>query len=372
MTGSKWQWPRGACARVVLCGGLAAGMVLCPTAILEAQNWEQDVAFIRHDTYQAVNPDGTSAYAGGFPFRLRGVVLNNNEDWLDPTAAYDPGFHLFQLGGQAEFFVQAVDLPDDTWDDGDFGGTACWMGQNYGNHIFHQDPAFSYTDAQWYAELDRLQLSYEGSTTWPLVRAGNLVEIRARSGLYYAGKMNVNERHLKDPINDFEVVILDEDYGLPTPTPIALEAIKNVADAAIFDPTRATGGERYQSTLVEIQNVRFLEDSPWASDMDLTLIDATGRTLGIHLGRSESFDMEPMPEGYFHVVGILDQKSSSGTGDYRLLAMHAEGFSPVPEPGSVALLAAGAVAFWIGTRQRRRRKAHSGRHDAKDKRFHVG
>ncbi|HUT10445.1 MAG TPA: PEP-CTERM sorting domain-containing protein [Thermoguttaceae bacterium] len=372
MNGSKLQWPRGVCARILLCGGLAAAMIFGPAAITDAQNWEQDVDFIRHDVYQAVNSNGTGAYAGGFPFRLRGVVLNNTEDWLDPTAAYDPGLHLFELGGQAEFYVQAVDLAGDTWDDGDFGGTACWIGQNYGNHVMHQEPVFSYTDAQWYAELDRLQLWYEGSTAWPLVRAGNLVEIRVRAGLYYSGKMNVNERHLKDPIYDFEVVILDEDYGLPTPTPLALEVLKNAADAAIFDPTRASGGEHYQSTLLEICNVRFLEDTPWASNTDLTLIDATGRTLGIHLGLNESFDLEPTPEGYFHVVGILDQLSPGGTGDYRLLAMQAADFSPVPEPGSVALLAAGAVTFWIGARQRRRRKARTGTHDAKKQRFHVG
>jgi len=349
MNGSKLRWSRGVCARFLLSGGLAAAMIFGPTATADAQNWEQ-VDFIRHDVYQAVNSDGTNAYAGGFPFRLRGVVLNNTEDWLDPTAAYDPGpeIHLFELGAQAEFYVQAIDFPEDAWDDGDFGGTACWMGQNYGNHIIHQDPAFSYTDAEWYAELDRLHLWYDGTETLPLVRAGNLVEIRARSGLYYSGKMNVNERHLKDPVNNFEIVILDEDYGLPTPTPIALEALKDATDAVIFDPTRATGGERYQSTLVQIRNVRFLEDTPWACDTNSTLIDATGRTLKIHLGLNESFDLEPTPEGYFDVVGILDQASRLGTDGYQLLAMQAGDFSPVPEPGTVALLAAGLVTCWLG------------------------
>ena len=37
-------------------------------------------------------------------------MLNNTEDWLDPTAAYDPGVHLWEFGGEAEYYVQAVDL----------------------------------------------------------------------------------------------------------------------------------------------------------------------------------------------------------------------------------------------------------------------
>jgi hypothetical protein len=328
-----------------------------------AENWEE-VDFIQHSTYQAVNPGGTSAYTGGFPLELRGVVLNNTEDWLDPTAAYDPGVHLFELGGQAEFYIQALDLPGDTWDDGDFGGTACWIGQNYGNHPWHLDPLLSYTDEAWYSELDRLHVWREGTSVSPLIRAGCLVEIRARAGLYYAGKMNVNEQHNNDSDYDFEIVILDEDYGLPTPAAIRLSAIKDPADVAIFDSIRATGGERYQSTLVEVRNVRLFEGSGWGRNSDLTLVDDTGRSLEIHLGLNDSFETLPAPEGYFNVVGIMDQKSSSGVGGYRLLAMRAGDFSPVPEPASFALLAAGAAPLLIGVRRSRRDQTARGSHDA--------
>jgi len=358
---------RRSCSWLILSRYLVAVVALGSGVGAVAEDWN-DVDFVRHETYQGVVPNGTggytTAYTGPFPLRLRGVVLNNTEDWLAPSAAYDPSFHLFQLGGQAEFYVQAVDLPGDTWDDADFGGTACWIGQNYGNHPWHQDPLFSYTDEEWYGELDRLHIWREGTAVSPLVRAGCLVEIRARAGLYYAGKMNVNEQHNNDPDYDFEVVILDGDYGLPTPTAIPLSAIKDAADVAIFDPTRATGGERYQSSLVEIQNVRFLDDSGWGRNSDLVLVDDTGRSLEIHLGLSDSFDTAPAPEGYFNAVGIMDQKSSSGMGGYRLLAMQAGDFAAVPEPATLVLLAAGAAALLIRYRRRRCHETSLGLHYA--------
>jgi len=357
------RWSRRSCSWLILSRYLATVVALGSGVGACAENWEE-VDFVRHGTYQGVYPDGASAYADGFPIRLRGVVLNNTEDWLDPTAAYDPGVHLFELGGQAEFYVQALDLPGDTWDDGDFGGTACWIGQNYGNHPWHQDPLFSYTDEAWYSELDRLHVWREATSVSPLVRAGCLVEIRARAGLYYAGKMNVNEQHNNDPDYDFEIVILDEDYGLPTPAAIRLSAIKDATDVAIFDPARAAGGERYQSTLVEVRNVRLLDGSGWGRNSNLTLVDDTGRSLEIHLGLNDSFDALPAPEGYFNVVGIMDQKSSSGVGGYRLLAMRAGDFFPVPEPTTPALLAAGAASLLIGFRRRRRDQTAMGSHDA--------
>jgi len=273
---------------------LVAGIILASVGLAGAEDWSS-VPYIEHSTYQAVNPDGSSAYTGGFPIKLVGVVLNNTEDWLDPTPAYDPGYHPFQLGAQAEFYVQAVNLdgtawdpfPDDPFDD--FGGTACWMGQNYGNLPWYQDPQFSYTDAEWTAELGRLNL-YGGDNVTDPIRAGDLVEIRARAGLHYRGKMNVNEQHSKDPAKDFEIVRLQAEFGLPDPTRLTLGQIKNADDSFIFDPTRRSGGERYQSSLVTIHHVRLEDTTDWGTDSDLTLLDTTGRSLSIHLGLNPSFD----------------------------------------------------------------------------------
>jgi len=306
------------------------------------EDWSS-VPYIAHSTYQAVNPDGTSAYAGGFPIRLVGVVLNNTEDWLDPTPAYTPEYVPFAMGGQAELYVQALwrsTLPAlgvEYYDPADFGGTACWMGQNYGNLPFKGDPAFSYTDAEWTAELGRLNLWGGDAVTDP-IRAGDLVEIRARGGLHYRGKMNVNEQHNndRDPstgqvptdgtgAHDFHIVRLLAGFGLPDPAPISLSDLKNSDDTCIFDPTRLSGGERYQSTLVRLQNVRLAQAAEWTANSELTVTDGL-RTFTLRLGRNGDFDgTELFAAGeHFHVVGILDQYSTSGTygtDGYRLLAM---------------------------------------------------
>ena len=360
---------------------VAAVLALGSALSAHAEEWDA-VDFVRHDAYQGVKPGDTSgyvsAYTGPFPMRLRGVVLNNTEDWLDPAENYNTT--MWNLGGEAEFYVQAVDMPGDTWDDGDLGGTACWMGQNYGNLPWIGEPEINnYQNSdyegdwppKWYGQLDGRHL-YRPETPFgdaDLVRAGDLVEVRARVGLYYKGKMNVNEQHHNDPTYDFEVVILEKGFGLPDPTAIALSEIMDAESSAIFDHTRETGGEHYQSTLVQIQNVTFVDDiewgrNNWARNGDLKLTDDTGRTLEIHLGLSDSFDTEPAPEGYFNVVGIMDQSSAEGTDGYRLLAMRTSDFSPVPEPTAILLLAAGAATLLIGTWRSRRQKTAVGSHHA--------
>jgi len=295
----------------------------------DAQDWSS-VPIINHNVYQAVNPNGTSAYpAGGFPVRLRGVVLNNNLDWLNAapafTETYTPGF----LGGQAEFFVQSVNLDGTPWDPdplapySDFGGTAVWMGQNYGNLPWINDhPGKSYTNAQWLAELDRLGYNYVGRTT-SAVQPGDLIEVRARVGLNYAGKRNINEAHNNAPTNDFEIVVLQPNFGLPTAAPIALADLKTTANEFIWDAARQTGGEFYQMTRVELRNVRLAEGQPWGKNTWTNVIDPAGRTLSIYLGLNDSFLTSVAPDGLFDVTGILDQNSSTGQGGYRLLVMNA-------------------------------------------------
>ncbi|NQU20207.1 MAG: PEP-CTERM sorting domain-containing protein [Candidatus Nealsonbacteria bacterium] len=305
-----------------------------------AQTWA-NVDVILHSTYQAVNADGSSAYPpGDFPVRLVGVVINNSEDWLNPAANYMEG-PMWAMGGEAEIYVQTVDPAD-------FGGTAAWMGQNYGNHFWHfpDNWDYNYSDPQWYAELDRLHL-YRPNTPYgdsELVRAGDLIELRVRGGLNYKGKQNVNEQHDNDPRFDFEIVILQKDFGLPSARPITLEKLRDVADADVFDPTRATGGEQYQSTRAVLRNVGFrdFDVADWHSNTvpDLILEDATTtRSFPIHLGPNESFDVEDAPEGPFDVVGVMDQKSSStsqSVDGYRMLAMNVADFHEVSHWASTA------------------------------------
>ena len=339
------------------------------------QDWPS-VPVIEHSTYQAVNSDGTSAYSGTFPIRLIGVVLNNTEDWLDATPGYTPAYTPYAMGGQAEFYAQAVNLDGTAWDPapgstfGDFGGTACWIGQNYGNLPFKGDPIFSYTDAQWTAELGRLNLWGGDGVTDP-IRAGDLVEIRARAGLNYAGKMNVNEQHDNDydrednwdglgsdgdgHNHDYEIVVLAPGYGLPAATGLRLSDLKEADDSFIFDSTRNSGGERYQCSLVELLDVWVSSPAIWSADGDITVTDGL-RTFNVHLGLTGFDGTELFGVGEpFNVTGILDQASSSGvygTDGYQLLALDPGGFSPVPEPTCLALLLLGG-SMLLSRRRRR-------------------
>lgn len=317
-------------------------LTVLTTSIAFAQDWSS-LPYTPISAYEAVTNDGGSAYSGGFPVKMYGVVLNNTEDWLDPTAAYDSGVHLWEMGGQAELMVQAVEP-------GDFGGVFCWIGQNYGNHIAKQDPSFNYSNTEWTAELGRLNL-YGGDDVIDPIRAGDLVEIRARVGLNYGGKMNINEAHMSDPSNDFDIVVLQKNYGLPTATALTLSSFKNDDDTFIFDATRQTGGEQYQTTLVELQEVWVDSPVDWTCDNDITVTDGV-RTFNVYLGLNPSFDGTELfaPGEHFNVMGIVDQSSATGMDGYQLLALSADNFTAVPEPATLTLLAMSGLAA-IGRRK---------------------
>jgi|GEM_PF-389437 len=274
-----------------------------------------------HSQYQAVDVTGMGTFSVNDPIKMQGVILHWAENMLDPT----PGSNPF-MGGQWQRFVQAVDLPETTEDDNDFGGTACWMGQNIGK-IMGTHPIGSYTDEQWLAELDRLT---HDPVTERWFRPGDLVEIRARApGLFYGGKTNINEQHIDDPGFDFDIVLLQADYGLPTPTVISLSDIKNASDSFIFDATRVTGAEHYQGTAIQIDNISFVSTAGWGINGDLTIQDTTGRTLPVKLGLGSGFQQFTPPTGTFSIRGIFDQEDADGsngwTSGYRLWAMEYDG-----------------------------------------------
>jgi len=355
--------------RTLVSVGMVLGALAAPVA---AQDWDT-VPVIQHKDYQAVNADGSSAYGTVFPIRLIGVVLNDTEDWLDPTPAFStptgwPPPPPPQMGGEAEFYVQAIDLDGTAWDPepgsafDDFGGTACWMGQNYGN-LWTQDSLYSYSDAEWTAELGRLNLQGGDGVTDP-IRAGDLVEIRSRAGLHYKGKMNVNEQHDNDydrlddwdgqgsagdgKNHDFEVVRLVAGYGLPAATELALSDLKHSDDSFIWDATRQSGPEHYQSSWVELQDVWVAAAASWTANTDVAVTDGL-RTFNMHLCRSAAFDGTELfaPGEHFDALGILDQAATDGvysTDGYQLLVLDPAALT-VPAPAGLALLAAGAVAL---------------------------
>lgn len=329
----------------------------CLAACLALPAVAQDWTAVPHEThaaYNAVDEHGGSVWqasGGAWPFRMVGVVLNDTEDWLAPAASA-PAF----MGGQAEFFFQAVDLDGTAHDPspgelfGDFGGTAVWMGQKYGNMT--GEPTDSYSDAEWTAELGRLGLFGGDGVTQPL-RAGTLVEVRARAGRFFKGKLNINEDHSNDPAKDFEIVVLDSTFGLPAPASLTLGDFKDTDDNVIFDPTRQAGPEAYQSMLVTLQDVRLvnldgsaLGEDDFHAGADLLATDPTGRTFPVHIGRDEAFDTLAAPTVPLDLTGIVNQEATSMTGPfddgYFLMVLEP---ATVPEPATLGLLGLAAVGL---------------------------
>jgi hypothetical protein len=281
----------------------ALGLALIASVVAAASepDWAS-MPYTRHADFQAVDADGFATFnvfAG--PVKMRGVILNRAADLL-PTAPDATPF----MGGSWQVYVQTVDP-------GDFGGTACWMGQNIGK-IVGNHPAGSYTAAEWLLELDRLD---HDPATGHAFEPGDVVEIRARApGLPFRGKTNVNEQHSNDPTLDFDVVLLQAGDGLPVPPVLPLSALKDAGDAFIFDPTRATGCERYQGTLVRFNGVSFVDTTGWGPDAELVVTDGV-LTFPVKLGLGAGFSVHPPPAGPVDLIGILDQEDLVDTDGYK-------------------------------------------------------
>ncbi|MFO0948525.1 MAG: hypothetical protein U1D30_21815 [Planctomycetota bacterium] len=305
-------------------------------------DWES-LPYTKHRQLQASLANGSPAFSGdSFPIKLTGVILNNPSDMLDGTPNFIPwsgGSTAFALGAQWQMFIQSVDPADQ-------GGTALYMAQNYGNFPWVADSLASYSNEQWLGELQRLTL--DGT-----LEVGDLVEVRARVGLPFGGKYNVNEAHSNDPDNDFEIVVLQKNHGLPSPVDITISDVKNELDQDIFDFTGNIGGERFQSQLVRLQNVHLMSDAGWTPDGEVFVTDESGRTLRVKLGLNKDFlDLEA-PLGAFDVVGIFNQESSG----YQIWVMDPQGIAAVPEASTFVLVSAasGLGIFW-----HRRRRAGKG------------
>ncbi len=287
-------------------------------------------------------------------YKLYGVVLNDPGDMLDSAPNYIPSAAgtQWQMGAQWQVFVQTLNPTTD------FGGAALWLGQNYGNHgwrhpgndatptEYAEATAYSYTDELWTGEVNRVSLN-------GALKAGDIVEVHARGGLFYKGKFNVNEEHDNAQRLNFDIVKID-DGELPEPEVIAISDVRaaGLDGAYEFDVTRATGAEHYQGTLVSFTNVQLVDNvSAWQSDATVTITDGD-YYFSLKLGL-DGFDPSNAPTGMFNVTGIFDQEPDSwnpANGDpqtgYRLWTTDLD-WVEVPEPGSLALLVAGGLAAML-------------------------
>lgn len=257
-----------------------------------------------HSNLQAVTASGTSAWAGSHPFTLRGVILNNPEEMLDP--AWDSGAEASgRMGGQWQLFIQATEA-------GDRGGTALWMGQNYPS-LGPWIPAGNlYDEATWSNELQRI--NFEGAHRF---RAGDLVEVTANKSLFFGGKRNVNEEHRTTHSNDFSIALVQAGFGLPDPEILVLSNLVSTGTSPIFDQTRQSGGEAYQGMRVRLEELRmatnYFGTNGWSKttwdDRRCTVTDGQDRYLTLRMPR---YEVGAMPSDWFSAVGIINQESGSG------------------------------------------------------------
>jgi len=284
--------------QAVVC--VAAMSIWASTATAQEPDWA-GMGYTTHQTFQAVDANGSGTFPTFMPIRMKGIILNRPSDMLDPAVDSTP-----YMGGQWQVFVQAVD-------ERDFGGTALYMGQNIGKNVGNH-PAGSYTGAAWLAELARLDR--DPATGRPF-RSGDLVEIRARApGLFFRGKTNINEQHQNDPAADFDVVLLEPNHTRPEPNTITLAEVKDEVDQFRFDASRTTGAERYQGAFVRIEDAQFTAGT-WGPNQSMTLTDPTGRTLPVLLGMGAGFTRFGPPTAPFSIVGIFDQEDANAADGFR-------------------------------------------------------
>jgi len=354
-----------ACLRRLACLVLAVAVMQTLTSPVSADpNWST-LPYTPFHVMQDVNSSGNPTWAVPIPngidpgYKLRGVVLNRPEDLLDTSASFSDGPQWF-MGGQWQIFLQPVSLAGDATLHpelvDDYAGAALWMGQNYGNHIWHWNlpnrTDYSYTNSAWTSEQNRLNYPIDVVTGLPVtepLRPGDVIEVRARGGLNYQGKFNTNEEHDNDPALNFDLFVLQRDYAR-TAAPLSLADLKDSGDQWLLDPETVPVAERYQSTLICLQDVSIQDPQNWTPGSDtqpVTLTDGQGRTIPMLVGRDPAFP-GTAPGGTFDVVAIFDQASYDFKSGYRLWVVDPTQFDGgdtpgVPEPATAALLVVGSI-----------------------------
>ena len=255
---------------------------------------------VTHWELQATTTTGTSAWVESFPFAIRGVIVNDPEEMLD--YAYNPDATASNLmGGQFQVFFQGVG--------DDRGGTALWMAQNY------QAMGMSGQDygSEWTNEMRRVQYDANGRK----FRKGDLIEVTARKALFRGGKRNINEAHRITASNDFDVVLVKANVGLPQAEAATLADLVNADGTQIFDATRATGGEHWQGMRVRLDGLRLTNTNGWGktnwSDRVCTVTDDAGRSFPLRLPLADLGE-PPATTTVFSATGILNQENSNTNG----------------------------------------------------------
>ena len=260
-------------------------------------------SIMTHWELQSVNSTGYTAWAESptsFPFAIRGVIVNDPEEMLDYS--YNPDATASNvMGGQFQVFFQGVG--------DDRGGTALWMAQNYqAMGLAGQDYG-----SEWTNEMRRVQVDANGRK----FRKGDLIEVTVRKALFRGGKRNVNEAHRITSSNDFDVVLVKANAGLPQAEAATLADLVNADGTQIFDATRATGGERWQGMRVRLDGLRLTNTNGWGrtnwADRVCTATDDAGRSFPLRMPLAD-LGAPPATTAVFSATGILNQENSNTNG----------------------------------------------------------
>ena len=252
---------------------------------------------VTHAELQAVTSTGTSAWVESFPFVIRGVIVNDPEEMLDPT--FNPDATTPSNGGQYQLFIQANAA-------GDRGGTVLYMSQRsfIGDH---------YDAPTWASEMQRVMYDGNGRK----FRKGDWVEVTARKALDYSGKRNINESHRTTVSNDFDVALVKANAGLPQAEAIRLSDLVRADNSQIFDPSRATGGERWQGMRMRLDGIRLSNTNGWGqsawSNRICVATDGSNRTIQLRMPRTD-LGAPPSTATMFSATGILNQEDSYTNG----------------------------------------------------------
>jgi hypothetical protein len=262
---------------------------------------------------QAVKADGGGTHeslTGGGQIVVEGILLNQTQDYLN-----DQTYQVFVQG------------------DGG-GGVAVYAGAWY----------YFGDEALWQATYARMQ---SDPTSGHVFQAGDRVRVTGHT-LFYRGKTNINEQHESDDEYNVTIELLETGGGMPTPN-----NIPSVAECIYFDADRNGGGELYQGTWSQLQDVRII-DGAWENDGMVLVTDNGTDTIPVHLSAMGDFDLYSAPTGSFSVTGVFNQEDESEpyTGDYRLWVKSYSDFSfggddtsaPVPEPSALVLAMMGLGA----------------------------
>jgi hypothetical protein len=279
---------------------------LLALTVIAGTSHAQSLAAVTHTDFQSVDASGEHIYTTTEKVTLEGILLHHPADMLDPTPD-DTITEMFNLGGQWQIFFQG--------EGDDHAGTAVFLGQLYNNLPWVAIDG-GYSNDEFIAELNRINSAQ--------FSPGDRIRV---TGYYlsYQGKLNVNEQHNKNPDHDFTIEVLERGVGLPRPELVSLDELKDGNDDFVFDSTRKTGCEYYQSRLVKIENVYFADSSDWVPGGELTVTDGV-KTFPVKLGCGNGIyaGSNNLTEP-FDVIGIMDQESTDLTSGYRLYVMNYDG-----------------------------------------------